>query len=138
MRRLTLFLLACIGAASIAVAQTPQRCGTLLSAMAAEPTNINPDLSTGGPDLYIGCMIYEGLVRFGKGFKIEPLLAKSWEISPDGLDYTFHLVEANWHDGKPFTSEDVKYTLTEVSPKYGPYFLNPSKVVQSIDTPDAR
>jgi peptide/nickel transport system substrate-binding protein len=138
MRRLTLFLLACIAAASIAVAQTPQRGGTLLSAMAADPTNINPDLSTGGPDLYIGCMIYEGLVRFGKGFKIEPLLAKSWEISSDGLDYTFHLVEANWHDGKPFTSEDVKYTLTEVSPKYGPYFLNPSKVVQSIDTPDAR
>jgi peptide/nickel transport system substrate-binding protein len=108
----------------------------MVTAMAADPTNINPDLSTGGPDLFVGCMIYEGLIRFGKHFKIEPLLAKSWEVSPDGLDYTFHLNSAEWQDGKPFTSDDVKFTFTEVSPKYGPYFLNPAKVIQAIDTPD--
>src|SRR5262245_30113027 len=113
MRRSLLLVACAIVTALVAgtgAAQTPQRGGTMLTAMAADPTNINPDLSTGGPDLFIGCMVYEGLIRFGKGFKIEPLLAKSWEISPDGLTYTFRLNDANWQDGKPFTSEDVKFT----------------------------
>ena len=81
-------------------------------------------------------MLYDGLVRFAEGFRIVPSLAKSWEIAPDGLTYTFHLVAASWSDGKPVTSEDVKFTLLEVSSKYGSKFVAPGKAIKAIETPD--
>ena len=69
-------------------------------------------------------------------------LAKSWEVSKDGLTYTFNLNEGvKWHDGKPFSSADVKYTLDRIrKPPEGTLsarqdLLNP---VVSIETPDAK
>ncbi|MBI3711213.1 MAG: ABC transporter substrate-binding protein [Proteobacteria bacterium] len=131
----TAILLGGIGAA---LAQgTPQRGGTVVIAMAGDPPAVNPDTSQGVPDKQIGCMVYESLVRVTKSYEAAPLLAKSWDISPDGLTYTFHLVDAQWHDGRPFTSDDVKFTLTEVSAKYGSRFAAAAKAIKSIDTPDA-
>ena len=47
--------------------------------------------------------------------KIEPMLAESWEISPDQLTYTFHLHHGvKWHDGQPFTADDVKFSYERV------------------------
>jgi peptide/nickel transport system substrate-binding protein len=56
-------------------------------------------------------------------------------ISPDGRVYTFDLVKTNWQDGKPFTSDDVKYTLTEVSSKYSAIFAGSARAIEAIDTP---
>src|SRR5262245_44854830 len=106
-------------------AQEPQRGGTAIVVVGADPATLNPDVSVGVPDVLTGCRIYDGLVRFAEGFRIVPSLAKSWDISPDGLTYTFHLVEATWSDGKPVTSEDVKFTLLEVSSKFGSKFVAP-------------
>lgn len=39
------------------------------------------------------------------------MLAKSWEISDDQLEFTFHLVETTWHDGAPFTADDVVFSI---------------------------
>ncbi|MCX7160344.1 MAG: ABC transporter substrate-binding protein, partial [Proteobacteria bacterium] len=75
-------------------------------------------------------------MRFAEGFKIVPSLAKSWAISPDALTYTFQLNKASWHDGKPLTSEDVKFTLLEVSSKYGSKFNAPGSAIKEILTPD--
>lgn len=97
------------GFADGAVAQEPPRGGVVTMAIGSDPTNINPNLSSNYANQLLGCMIYQGLVQVSIDSKIQPLLAKSWTISPDGLVYTFDLVKANWHDGKPFTSEDVKY-----------------------------
>ena len=56
--------------------------------------------------------IYEGLTRFSPEGEVEPALAHDWDISEDGLDYTFHLQEGvEFHDGAPMTAEDVKFTL---------------------------
>ncbi len=55
--------------------------------------------------------LYEGLVRLDAGGKIIGSLAKSWDVSPDGNTVTFHLVSgARWHDGTPFTAQDVKFS----------------------------
>lgn len=53
--------------------------------------------------------VYEGLVEYAPGTtKVVGLLAKSWDISPDGLTYTFHLVDgAKFHDGTPFNADAV-------------------------------
>ncbi len=54
--------------------------------------------------------LYEGLVRLDGSGKIVGSLAKSWDVSPDGTTVTFHLVSgAKWHDGSPFTAQDVKF-----------------------------
>ena len=56
--------------------------------------------------------IYEGLLRYSP--KLDPLpgLAESWTVSEDGKIYTFKLVKgATWHDGKPFTSADVLFSI---------------------------
>src|SRR5690348_9997000 len=80
-------------------------------------------------------MIYQGLVQVDLNFKTQPQLAKSWTISPDGKTYSFDLVKANWHDGKPFTSEDVKFSLIEVNSKTSTVFRPAANRIESIDTP---
>ena len=119
-------------------AQEPRRGGTAIVVIGADPAILNPDVTVGVPDVLTGCMLYDGLVRFAEGFRIVPSLAMSWEIAPDGLTYTFHLVEAVWSDGKPVTSEDVKFTLLEVSSKFGSKFVAPGKAIKEIETPDPR
>jgi len=73
---------------------------------------------------------------YGPEFKIRPQLAKSWEVSDDGLVYTFRLQEGvTWHDGAPFTSRDVKYTFETIVAN-NTYSAPPLKVISSIETPD--
>lgn len=72
-------------------------------------------------------LVFEGLIREDPtSGQALPLLASSWEISDDGLVYTFTLHEGvTWHDGEPFTAEDVEFTLNLIqneetaSPRYG-------------------
>jgi peptide/nickel transport system substrate-binding protein len=60
---------------------------------------------------YIG-FTHVGLVRYDEHLNILPCLAKDWKISDDGRSITFDLVEdARWHDGKPVTADDVKFTF---------------------------
>jgi peptide/nickel transport system substrate-binding protein len=127
------------GVAMIAVAaaaETPQKGGTMVIGNGDEPRVLAPNFSANVPDVMVGCMLYDGLVRFAPGFEIVPGLAKAWEVSPDGLDYTFHLNPAKWSDGQDLTSEDVKFSLTEISSKYGPKFIAAGKAIDHIDTPD--
>ena len=73
--------------------------------------------------------IVEGVAAYGD-------LADSWEISDDGLTYTFHLnPDAKWHDGEPVTSEDVKFTYDRIMEK-GYTFSSFLRDVDSIETPD--
>lgn len=67
--------------------------------------------------------LYEGLVRFNFGYialdKMEPALAESWKVSPDGLTWTFKLRKGvQFHHGYgEFTAEDVKFTITRILEK---------------------
>ena len=89
------------------------------------------------PDVFTGCILYDALVRFGKDFEIVPNLAKSWEISPDGLTYTFHLEKADLsrrqagHLGGRQVHADARSAA-----KYGPKFNAPGSFIQTIETPD--
>jgi peptide/nickel transport system substrate-binding protein len=81
--------------------------------MQLEPPNLDP---TGGAaaaiDEVVYANVFEGLTRFGADGSILPALAKSWEISEDGLTYTFMLNEGvKFHDGTDFNAEDVKFSL---------------------------
>lgn len=117
-------------------AKTPVKGGTLVVGIGADAPSVNPVLSTGIPDRLIGCSLYEGLVKYTSDFQAKPLLAQSWTISPDGKVYEFKIRPAKWHDGKPVTAEDVRYSLTEASPKYSSMFAPASRQIQSVGTPE--
>lgn len=56
-------------------------------------------------------LVYDPLVKYDENYEPIPALAKDWDLSEDELTWTFNLQEGvKWHDGEPFTSEDVKYT----------------------------
>ena len=116
-------------------AGTPQRGGTAIAVLNQDPTTLSPALSPLVPTHILGCSIFEGLTELGTDYKIRPVLAKSWTISPDGLTYEFMLVDAQWHDGRPFTSEDVKYSIQEVNAKYSAVFGPAGRVIDTIETP---
>jgi peptide/nickel transport system substrate-binding protein len=116
----------------------PKRGGTLVMVLDGDPPTLNPDITTGVPDVIVGDLMLEGLTRIDDTLQAVPNLASEWTISPDGTRYTFKLVEATWHDGKPFTSADVKFTLDRVSRKYGAKFGAAAGHIQTIDTPDDR
>jgi peptide/nickel transport system substrate-binding protein len=64
-------------------------------------------------------------------------LAQSYAVSPNQLSYTFKLANTNWHDGKPFTSKDVKFTLELArNDKAGSVFAARLGVVDAVETPD--
>ncbi len=126
---------AMIGMIGPADAQTPKKGGSAIVVLNQDPTTLNPDLSTNVPDRILGCVIFQGLVAAAPDYSIKPLLAKSWTVSPDGLTYTFDLNKAEWHDGKPFTSADVKYSLIEVSSKFSSVFSRAGAAIDQIETP---
>ncbi|MDP2734134.1 MAG: ABC transporter substrate-binding protein, partial [Hoeflea sp.] len=81
--------------------------------MQLEPPNLDP---TGGAaaaiDEVVYANVFEGLTRFGADGSILPALAESWEISDDGLTYTFKLRSGvKFHDGSAFDADDVKFSL---------------------------
>ena len=84
--------------------------------LGTEPTTLDPHL-TG--DVYSALVIVEvfgGLVTLDRNLEIAPDLAKDWEISNDGKTYTFHLREdAKFHDGRPVTAEDVKWSIERIA-----------------------
>lgn len=85
----------------------------------------------------VSCKMFEGLVVIDNDRMPQPQLAESWDISDDGLRYEFHLRKGvTWHDGKPLTSADVKWTFENVTAKYGPRAVAAFERVESIETPD--
>lgn len=76
----------------------------------AEPPNLDPQIGTDTVSIEIDNALLEGLVRVHDG-KVQPGMAEKWEISEDGLTYTFHLRDAQWSDGKPVRAQDFEYSI---------------------------
>ncbi len=100
-------------------ANPPKYGGSLIIAVTNDPSGLNPAITTQGGVTTIGGSIFNGLVALDFDLNPVPDLATKWEISGDGRVYTFHLAEnAVFHDGKPVTSADVKFTFEELLLKY--------------------
>ena len=120
-----------------AAAQAEKSGGTLVMIVQPEPPSLASYLSTSGPIGLMAPKVYDGLLDYDKDLKAVPSLAESWEVSEDGKTVTFNLRQGvTWHDGEPFTSADVQFTVMEVLKKVHPRGPNSFKEVTSIDTPD--
>ncbi|WP_102106703.1 ABC transporter substrate-binding protein [Oceaniglobus roseus] len=82
-------------------------------AIQLEPPNLDPTGGAAGAiDSVLYSNVFEGLTRFASDGSIVPGLAQSWDISDDGLTYTFHLKDGvTFHDGSTMDGEDVKFSL---------------------------
>ncbi len=133
MRRFLPGLLLLLVAGAAYSDQSP-RGGTLVLAYYDEPASLNPLFAPEGfANVIINCFT-DGLVAFAGGSAPGPDLAESWEISADGLSWTFRMRKGvRFSDGTPVTAEDVAFTYEKgFDPKYGNRFSDFSQVVKSF------
>ena len=84
---------------------------TLVMAIEFSPTNLDPRIGTDAQSEFIDELLFDSLVRKDQNFNLAPAAAERWEI-PDPQTYVFHLRKGIlFHDGRPLTSKDVKWTL---------------------------
>ncbi|MDO8748473.1 MAG: ABC transporter substrate-binding protein [Candidatus Omnitrophota bacterium] len=89
--------------------------GTLVWGVCQKPAPINPVLTTSTVSATIVQLVFNSLVRRNSQGEIAPDLAYSWDISSDGLVYTFYLRKGvRFHDGRELTAEDVKFTFDRI------------------------
>jgi peptide/nickel transport system substrate-binding protein len=116
--------------------QTPLYGGTLRVAYKEDPISFNTVLNYWTTTVFIADNVYDRLLTFDKNYQLVGDLAQSWESTPDGKTWTFHLYKnVTWHDGVPFTSADVKFhyeLMIQQQSWDATYFSG----LQSIDTPD--
>ncbi|HOI35669.1 MAG TPA: ABC transporter substrate-binding protein, partial [Mesotoga infera] len=129
MRKLFVFLLlsTCFFAAFALAAQT------LVVAYMGDPIWFNPCAKTDDYGAAINRNIFDQLVAQDVNYDLVPQLATSWEVSEDGKEYTFYLRKGvKWHDGEPFTSRDVKYTLESIVTNKGSAYNNVAMITEVV------
>ena len=114
--------------------------GTLKIGRDQDSTTFDPILISQNADLWVIINANEMLVRNNfDGTAIEPDLAESWTVSPDGLTYSFKLRDGlKFSDGSPLKASDVKFSLERVRDTKESVFGAMYAPMKSIDTPDDR
>ncbi|HKI05564.1 MAG TPA: ABC transporter substrate-binding protein [Thermoanaerobaculia bacterium] len=104
----------------------------------SEPQDLDPNSTRDELSLVLAPNLYGRLVMLDADARLRPDLAASWDVGQGGLEYTFHLRGGvRWHDGRPFTSADVRWTLEHLAGK--PSFAAETiRRIAAIDTPDER
>ena len=136
-----LLVISAIATASAALAASPesppQYGGVLTAILNPEPPNLNVAMQQVGTTQMVAGKVYESLLTYSFDLKPQPSLAKSWDVSADQLTYTFHLQpNAQWHDGKPFTSADVLFSYKQILANT-PRTRALMRYIQDITAPDA-
>ena len=138
--RLSIWVAILSGLSILGVAPAKAAKTTLNLGISIEPAGLDPTIAA---PVAVGQVtwqnIFEGLVAIDESGKVVPQLAKSWDISPDGLTYTFKLqTGVRFHDGEAFDSTVAKFSLDRAR---GTDSVNPQKrffsTIASIDTPAA-
>jgi len=115
----------------------PGRGGRLIAAILTEPTVLTGGITTEGPVQWVSGKIFDGLVTYDANLTPKPQLALSWSAGADGLSYSFKLRPGVlWHDGKPFTSEDVAYSVLNIWRKFHSRGRSTYANVVAAETPD--
>jgi len=106
---------------------------------AAEPETLDPQKSTGQQDAQVEQDLYEGLTRWDVNKHAAPGIAERWEVSADGLTYTFHLRHGTkWSNGDPLTSADFLYSFRRlVDPKTAAGDIDPVRDIVNAEAINA-
>jgi len=113
--------------------------GALRFNISTEPPSLDWGIATDHSSIRVIMNIMEGLTRFDEELVPRPALAERWEVSDDGLTYTFHLrKDARWTDGRPVTAGDFVYSWQQLldpgmAAEYA-YFIYMVKNAEAINT----
>lgn len=100
-------------ASEAATASGTEEEPTTLVYGSSDYTRINPAMDEHGE---INLLLFNGLTGHDGDNAVVPALAKSWDFDEETCTYTFHLEEdVRWHDGEPFTAEDVQFTIEAIT-----------------------
>ena len=115
----------------------PVSGGRLKFQMRLEPANLDPHKTTESAAYVVTENLYESLLESVRG-ELKPAIAESWDISGDGLTYTFKLTKGlTFHSGRPLLAEDVKYSLERImNPATASPRAQSFKMIRSIDVKD--
>ncbi len=116
----------------------PAYGGTLVEGTIGEAAGLIPMITSDTASSDVQGLIYNGLLKYDKDLNLVGDLARSWEVSPDGLSITFHLRRGvRWHDGRPFTSADALFTYRfMVDPKTPTPYSGDYLKVAEAEAPD--
>lgn len=117
----------------------PRRGGTIVVLIGGEPPLLNPHFSTLPWVSMVSMAVFDTLVILDPNMKPLPGLAETWTVSSDLKSYRFRLAQGvRWHDGRPLTSADVKFTFEEVASKLNPNGPIAFRGLERVDAPDPR
>jgi peptide/nickel transport system substrate-binding protein len=122
------------------LAETPQKGGDLVVCQPAEPPGLDPTANTAAAiDRVVFSNIYEGLIKVNSNGDFIPGLATSWDVSADGLTYTFQLRKGvKFHNGESFDASVAKWNLERAM---GEKTVNPHpeyfRGINKIEMPDS-
>ena len=122
--------------ATPAVAGVPG--GILRVGLQADPTGLDAQKQNLTAIWHVAEQIYQGLTRIRPDLSVEPCLAESWEISEDGLTYTFKLRPGvNFHDGTPLKASDVVFTIERLrAPETAAPGASELASIDTLEAPD--
>jgi peptide/nickel transport system substrate-binding protein len=117
---------------------TPVSGGILKVGLQADPTGLDAQTQNLTAIWHVAEQIYQGLTRIRPDLSVEPCLAESWDISEDGLTYTFHLRPGvNFHDGTPLKASDVVFTLERLrAPETAAPGASELASIDTLEAPD--
>ncbi len=120
-RRIKLLLAATVSLALLSCGGVPRDFSALELSLPEDPTSLDPAMIVDVSGGSVATKLFNGLVRFDEEMNVAPDVAAEWEISEDGLTYTFSLRrDVRFHNGRPLTAQDVKYSIERVlSPDTG-------------------
>jgi peptide/nickel transport system substrate-binding protein len=115
LRKFSILVICSLALQAVVLAGGIDRDGTLRFSLGGEVSVLNPILSTDSVSSAVEGAIFSGLVTVNEKLEMVPDLAERWEVLPDGKTWTFHLRRnVKWHDGVPFTADDVKFTFDSI------------------------
>jgi len=119
-------------------ADEPTSGETLVTASIADARTLIPILASDAPSHEICGLVFNGLVKYAPDLTLIGDLAQRWDVEEDGLVITFHLhSHVQWHDGKPFTAEDVQFTFQKlIDPKVPTPYSGDFERVESLEVLD--
>ena len=138
MKRITIFMLLLVLTAALAFGASQQESepeaavtstgaqmgGVLVFARGGDSVGLDPGRETDGESFYGSHQIFDTLVEFKPGTtEVQPALAESWDVSSDGLEFTFNLRSGvKFHDGTPFNAEAVEFSFGRQLDENHPYY----------------
>lgn len=122
-----------VGHAAAAQAPQPPHGGQLVRSVPSDPKTFNDIVASETSSSVVTSLLFEGLTTLDPfTLQVLPNIAERWDVSADGLQWTFHLRrDVHFFDGVPLTADDVVFTFTDLI--YNPNIPSSSKDVFTVE-----